>query len=135
MEIIEFIKQPWQWYVSGPLIAFVMLLLLKTGKSFGVSSTLRSWCAIGGAGKHCEFFDFNWKGQLWNIVFVFGAIIGGYLASTFLQHSNENLQISSATIEDLQALNISVDGIAPASLFSWESLFTCLLYTSPSPRD
>jgi uncharacterized protein len=122
--MIEFLSNPWPWYVSGPLIALIMFLLLWAGGNFGVSSTLRSICAIGGAGKNCEFFDFNWKSQRWNLVFVLGAAIGGYVASTVFQNP-EPLALNQYTVEDLAALGIPFNGdIAPTELFNWGSLLT-----------
>lgn len=122
--MIEYISQPWPWFVSGPLIALVMLLLLIAGGNFGVSSTLRSICSIGGAGKQIDFFRFDWRAQIWNLVFVTGAIIGGFLASTFL-HNPATLKLSASTIADLKALGITFDGLlAPAALFQWNSLGT-----------
>jgi len=101
-----------------------MFLLLWAGGEFGVSSTLRTVCAVGGAGKKIDFFNFNWRSQVWNLIFVLGAIVGGYLAATFLQTS-EPLQIADATIHDLEALGIAFDGkIAPSSIFNWESLLS-----------
>jgi len=47
---MEFLLNPWPWYVSGPLIALVMAMLLYFGKTFGMSSNLRTMCAMGGAG-------------------------------------------------------------------------------------
>lgn len=120
--MISFLSQSWPWYVSGPLIALVMFLMLWMGERFGVSSTLRSYCAIAGAGKHSAFFDFDWKKQRWNIVFVIGAIIGGYISGTFLDNP-EPLNLSQATIQDLEGLGIAFDGsLAPESLFSWSAL-------------
>ena len=114
--MIETISQPWPWYVAGPMIALVMLLLLIVGGNFGVSSTLRTFCTIGGAGKHSSFFDFDYKSQMWNVVFVLSAIIGGYIASNYL---------SNPLGLDLSALNISFDGgLAPTAFFSWDSLLT-----------
>ena len=52
MSIIDFISKPWPWYVAGPMISFVMFLLLWFGKSFGISSSLRNVCSIAGAGKY-----------------------------------------------------------------------------------
>jgi len=50
---MEVLMQPWPWYVSGPLIALIMFLLLFTGKNFGMSSNLRTMCTIssGSTGK------------------------------------------------------------------------------------
>lgn len=122
--LTEFLSQTWPWYVSGPLIALVMFLLLWAGGEFGVSSTLRSMCAIGGAGKKVSFFNFNWKSQIWNLVFVLGAIIGGFFAATYLPNP-EGVQISSATVADMQELGVSVNGsMVPVEFFTWESLLT-----------
>ncbi len=120
--MIETLSQPWPWYIAGPLITLVMYLLLKAGGEFGVSSNLRSICTICGAGKVSSFFNFDWKKQSWNLVFILGAVLGGYLSSTFLANP-EDLTLSSSTIEDLESLGISFDGgLAPMQLFSWDSL-------------
>ncbi|UII31237.1 YeeE/YedE family protein [Fulvivirga ulvae] len=124
-EAIDFISQPWPWYVAGPVIALVMFSLLLLGNNFGLSANLRSMCAILGAGKHCEFFDFNWRAQAWNLVFAAGLIIGGYIAHAFLTPSG-GVNISSQTIADLQQLGIEDPGksLVPENLFSWQSLAT-----------
>ena len=122
--MLEFISQPWPWYVAGPMIALVMFLLLLSGGKFGVSSNLRTLCTIGGAGKRVSFFDFDYKSQLWNLVFIAFAIIGGIIATTLLSNC-EPLSLSQATINDLQSLGIEFDGsMAPPEFFSWESLLT-----------
>jgi uncharacterized protein len=120
--MVSFISQAWPWYVSGPMISLVMFLLLFVGREFGVSSTLRTGCAILGAGKNVSFFKFDWKSQIWNLVFIGGAVIGGFIASTVFANP-EPLTISEATVTDLAALNIEFNGgLAPESLFSWKSL-------------
>ncbi|WP_242916456.1 YeeE/YedE family protein [Pontibacter liquoris] len=122
--MLELLRQPWPWYTSGAVIALVMVLLLFFGKSFGVSSNLRTICAACGAGKNVAFFDFNWRSQVWNLLFIVGAILGGVIASQFLS-TGEAVQISPATIEDLNQLGISAPaGMQPAELFSLEALFT-----------
>lgn len=122
--MIDFISQAWPWYVSGPMIAFVMFLLLYAGGFFGVSSNLRSLCAIGGAGKNCSFFNYDWKSQTWNLVFILGAIIGGFISTQYLA-SDEPLSLSSKTIQDLKEHNISFNGgLAPKEIFSFEHLFS-----------
>lgn len=123
-KFINFISEPWAWYVSGPFIAFIMFLLLYVGKNFGVSSTLRTFCAAGGAGKNNSFFDFDWKAQLWNVVFVIGAVIGGFIANQYL-NNGEPVQVAASTAQDLQELSISVDwNLAPIDFFSWKALLT-----------
>jgi len=58
------------------------------------------------------------------LVFVSGAIIGGFVAHTFLVNEND-LTIAASTIIDLEALNISfTGGLAPAELFNWSSFLT-----------
>ena len=107
--MLEFISQPWPWYVSGTAIAFIMVLLLIYGKSFGFSSNLRTMCTIMGAGKRVKFFDFDWRTQKWNLYFLIGSILGGFIASTWL-NSDAPLQLSSATTAEIEALGIHFDG-------------------------
>lgn len=122
--MLELLSQTWPWYISGILIALVMFMLLWAGGQFGVSSNLRTICAIGGAGKRLSFFDYNWKGQIWNIVFVLGAVIGGYIATRYFSNP-QGIVISENTISDLQALGIDFDaGVLPGQLFSWHSLLS-----------
>ncbi len=46
MNILDWIKQPWSWYITGPLIGLTVPVLLIIGnKSFGISSSLRHICA------------------------------------------------------------------------------------------
>ncbi|MET3114931.1 putative membrane protein YedE/YeeE [Pedobacter sp. CG_S7] len=122
--MLEFISQPWPWYTSGAAIAFILFLLLYFGKSFGFSSNLRTLCTIAGAGKSVKFFDFDWKTQKWNLLFLVGAIIGGFISSTLLK-SDQPLQLSTATIADLKELGIFFDGnINPGQIFGWEFMST-----------
>ena len=115
--MLEILRQPWPWYTSGAAIAFIMVLLLFYGKSFGVSANLRTMCTIAGAGKKVKFFDFDWTTQKWNLLFLFGSVLGGVLASTVLK-SDEPLRLSSATVKDLQGLGIAFDGeLNPGQIF------------------
>ncbi|MGV3585508.1 MAG: YeeE/YedE family protein, partial [Adhaeribacter sp.] len=107
--MLELLRQPWPWYTSGAAIAFIMVLLLFYGKSFGVSANLRTMCTIAGGGKKVKFFDFDWRPQKWNLLFLFGSVLGGVIAST-VHKSDEPLQLAAATITDLQALGIPFDG-------------------------
>lgn len=123
--MIEFISQPWPWYVAGPMISLVMFALLYFGGNFGVSSNLRTICAMGGAGKISGFFDFNWRKQQWNLVFVLGAVIGGYLASEFLT-VDQGIRLAPSTVADLQSLGLPDPGseFLPATIFSWQALLS-----------
>ena len=122
--MLELLKQPWPWYTSGAVIAFTMVLLLFFGKSFGVSANLRTICSACGAGKKVKFFDFNWRSQVWNLLFLVGAVLGGFISAEFLSTS-QPIQISPTTIQDLSALGFSSpEGIQPAEIFSLEALLT-----------
>lgn len=120
---MEYILNPWPWYISGPLIAFIMALLLYFGKTFGMSSNLRTMCTIAGAGKFSDFFKMNWKEQSWNLVVVLGAIIGGYIATHYL--SNDSItDLNPKTITELQNMGFKNAGanLVPSEIFSLESL-------------
>lgn len=120
----EFITQTWPWWFSGSAIATIMLLLLYFGQSFGFSSNLRTICAAAGLGKTAKFFDFNWKSQIWNLVFLAGAILGGFIARQFLS-DDMPVQISQATISDLDQLGIGAPfSMQPAELFGLNAIFS-----------
>jgi len=122
--MLELIKQPWPWYTSGLAISFIMVILIFFGKSFGFSSNLRTMCSMLGAGKWVSFFNFDWKAQRWNLLFLVGAVIGGFISANWLQ-SDTPLNLSQATIDDLRKLNIPFDGnIVPSALFNWDFLAT-----------
>lgn len=121
----EFITQTWSWWFSGTMIAGIMFFLLYFGKSFGFSANLSTICAAAGLGKKAKFFNFNWKTQIWNLVFLVGAIIGGFIAYKFLSPSNAAVQISPVTIADLGKLGIAAPtSLQPAELFSWQAVFS-----------
>jgi uncharacterized membrane protein YedE/YeeE len=120
----EFITQTWSWWFSGAMIAAIMFFLLYFGQSFGFSSNLRTICAAAGLGKRTKFFDFNWKAQIWNLVFLVGAIIGGFFAKQFLS-SGIPVEISQATIHDLGKLGIAAPAsLQPAELFSLDAILS-----------
>jgi len=130
MSIVDYISQPWHWSISGIVIVVVMFILLWFGGCFGASASLRTLCAMGGAGKKHSFFDYNWKDQMWNIVFIVSAIFGGYLAMTFFP-SPEPVQIAQATQEHLTGLGIQTPqsiqegfGYVPSEIFGLENTFS-----------
>lgn len=119
------LSQSWPWYVAGPLIALTMFILLYLGKSFGVSSTLRTSCSAMGAGKTSDFFRFDWKEQAWNLAFVAGAMVGGFVAAQWLANP-EPIDLAASTVTHLQTLGIENPGAdyLPESIFSWEGLLS-----------
>lgn len=123
--MMEWVMKPWPWYVAGPLIAVVMLSLYFVGGKFGVSSTLRTLCSIGGGGKLSHFFRFDWQSQVWNLVFVAGAVIGGFVASEFMTDSMA-VGLGAETTRELIAMGIDEPGATflPEEIFSWDNLFT-----------
>lgn len=120
---MDYILRPWPWYVSGPLITLVMIFLVSFGKTFGMSSNLRTLCSIGGAGKYANFFKFDWKAQRWNLIVVIGAIIGGFIAVQFLSNGSD-IALSPETITDLNQLGFENVGatLLPTEIYSWDSI-------------
>jgi len=122
---MDYLLQPWPWYISGPLISVVMLLLVYFGKTFGMSSNLRTFCSIAGAARYSDFFRFDWKAQRWNLTVVLGAIIGGYLAVTFLSDGS-TIDLSNQTLIDLEALGFKAIGenLLPGEIYGWEQILS-----------
>lgn len=123
---METLNQTWPWYVSGFLIGMVMLLLIYFGKTFGMSSNLRSLCSIGGAGRFAEFFRFDWKAQRWNLLVVAGAMIGGYIAVHYMSDPG-NVSLNPATIQQLQTMGID----APEGKMVPDTFFGNEVFASP----
>jgi uncharacterized membrane protein YedE/YeeE len=122
---MEFISQPWAWYVAGPLIAIVLLLMNYFGRGFGVSSNLETFCTIGGAGKVSDYFKKDWKEQIWSLLFVVGIIIGGYIASNYLMPS-QAIAINPETVSELTELGFVNAGqtYVPSEIFATENIFS-----------
>lgn len=128
MNVIELISQPWHWSISGLMIALVMFMLIYLGQRFGVSSSFKAMCSIGGAGKFIDYFKYDWKAHDWLLVFVVGTIIGGGIGTSVLA-SPEPVQISASTVSDLEAIGVQVPkttaegmGFIPHDLFNFEML-------------
>jgi len=122
--MIELLKQPWPWYVGGVFVGLtVPALLLLGNKSFGISSSLRHICAACMPAK-IPFFHYDWKKEVWNLFFVAGTIIGGFLATTFLS-SDETIVIADKTKEQLLALGVNdFTHLMPTDIFNWEHLLS-----------
>jgi uncharacterized membrane protein YedE/YeeE len=122
---MDFILEPWPWYIGGPLIAFVMFLLFYFGKKFGISSNLETICALGGAGKLHDFFNLDWKKNGWNLVFILGTVIGGFIAFQYLT-PEEAIALNPQTVQDLAEIGFNDAGskYLPDELFSIDTMLT-----------
>ncbi len=83
---MEWIMQPWPWWVSGTLIGLtVPLLYLLAGKAFGISTSLQQ---IGAMCMPNSKFDYlrthDRAGHLWTVVFAVGIALGAFIASRLL---------------------------------------------------
>jgi len=120
---------PWPWYVVGPLIGLIVpLLLLLGGRAFGISSTFRHMCAAAPAPERWKpgFLRYDWKGTgAWNLVFVAGIFLGGFLSLVLIGIPDAGASISEATRGDLRALGLQdISGIVPAEIFSWGAVLS-----------
>lgn len=116
---MEWIFNSWPWYIGGPIIALVMIALIFLGKSFGFSSNFRTLCSALGAGRTCDFFEFNWKSQKWNLLFLIGSVIGGFIAVNALSN-NQIPELTAKTVTKLNELGFQSAGKAysPTEIFN-----------------
>ncbi|MDX1567245.1 MAG: YeeE/YedE thiosulfate transporter family protein [Longimicrobiales bacterium] len=123
--MLDLIREPWPWYVAGPLIGLVVPALLLLGnKMFGISANLRTVCALV-LPNVSDYFRFDWRRVGgWNLAFALGIVLGGVLAGTVLAGPGE-VAISAATRADLAALGIQdFQGMVPDDLISWQALLS-----------
>jgi len=125
MFFMDTLLQPWPWYIAGPLITLIMFFLFYYGKKFGVSSNLETICAIGGAGKFVDFFKLDWKKKSWNLLFILGTVIGGFISFQYLT-PDVSVALNPQTVQNLAELGFQNAGSTylPEEIFSLESLLT-----------
>lgn len=122
--MLDIIKEPWPWYIAGPLIGLTVPALLILGnKSFGISSSLRHICAAC-IPANVSFFKYDWKKESWNLFFVLGIFFGGMVAAHLLMNPGEitvnpNLKAELATYRITDYSNL-----VPTQLMNFESLLT-----------
>lgn len=116
--LMKMIFEPWPWYVGGPAVALIMIALVLLGKNFGFSSNFRTICSALGAGHNCHFFRFDWKSQRWNLLFLVGAILGGFVGADLIS-DHQVPAISSQTVTQLNELGFHSAGRAylPTEIF------------------
>lgn len=122
--MLELLKQPWPWYISGPVIGLMVpFSLFIANKTFGISSSLRHVCAACMPG-NIEFFKYNWRKEVWSLFFVGGALIGGVLTNQFFSNDSPIL-LSENTKIDLTELGISdFSRYMPVEIFNWGNLLS-----------
>jgi len=119
----EFLQKPWPWYVAGPLIGFMVPLLLLLGnKTLGVSSSLRHICAACLPAK-IPFFSYDWKKEVWNLFFVAGILLGAFIAWYVFKHQPG--AVDKNLIKELSSYGISEQkSLLPVEVFNWQQLFS-----------
>ena len=123
--MIDFILQPWAWYVGGPLIAISLLLYFYFGKNFGASTNFETLCTMAGAGKVSDYFKKDWKDRDFALLFVVGLIIGGLISAKYLI-PNQTVDLNPKTVHELTELGFSNVGnqYFPDEIFGAESFLS-----------
>lgn len=122
--MLEFIRQPWPWYVAGPIIGLTVPALLILGnKTFGISSSLRHICASC-LPANIPFFKYNWRKEIWNLVFVLGIFLGGVVSVSFLANPDP-IVVHPNLVDELAQYGIrDYSNLVPVELLNWQSLFS-----------
>lgn len=122
--MLAFLKQPWPWYIAGPLIGLTVPALLILGnKSFGISSSLRHICAAC-LPANIPFFKYNWKKEIWNLFFVFGILIGGAVAINVLANPKP-IAVNPKLVAELAGYGISnYNHLVPQDIINWPALLS-----------
>jgi uncharacterized membrane protein YedE/YeeE len=122
--MLELLQQPWHWSVAGILIGLTVPALLIIGnKQFGISSSLRHVCAMC-VPANIPLFKYDWKKEIWNLYFVGGIIIGGFIANYFLANPNP-MEIGEATKTALAQYGVSdYSQLQPVELFNMNNVLT-----------
>jgi len=122
---MDFILQPWPWFIGGPLIAISLLLYFYFGQNFGASTNFETLCTMSGAGKVSDYFKKDWKQRDYALLFVVGLIIGGFITEGFLI-PDQTIDLNPDTIQELSDLGFSnvASQYFPDEIFSTEVVFS-----------
>jgi hypothetical protein len=121
---MDILYKPWPWYVAGPIIGLaVPALLLLGNKQLGVSSTLRQICA-GCFPANIPFLQYNWRKDSWNLFFVAGILIGGFMGG-YVFANPDPTALSPETIAVLRQQGITdFSGLLPREIFTLSELLS-----------
>lgn len=122
--MIEWLKQPWPWYIAGPLVGLTVPTLLVLGnKHFGISANLRHACATCFP-SNIKFFRYDYRKEFWNLFFVIGAFGGGAIATWLLADPNP-VVVNPALVNELAGYGINdYSSMVPKQLYSWDYLLS-----------
>ncbi len=122
--MIELIKQPWPWYIAGPLIGLtVPLLLLLGNKPLGISASFRHICASC-IPFNVRFFKYDWKKEIWNLFFVAGIFLGGVIAANLLSNPDP-VTVNPKLAAELAGYGITnYANLVPQDIINWQALAT-----------
>jgi uncharacterized protein len=118
------LQQPWPWYIAGPLIGLTVPTLLILGnKTFGLSSSLRHICAAC-IPANIPFFKYDWKKEIWNLLFVAGILTGAIFTVVFIPNEG-TVQMHPQLAADLAASGIDdYSNLVPPQIFNWGALLS-----------
>jgi uncharacterized membrane protein YedE/YeeE len=111
--MLEWLLEPWPWYISGPLIGLtVPLLLLLTGNNFGISSSLRHIGAACAPRLKLPYLSqgYNWRDHIWSIIFAGGVVVGAFIGN-FLLSAEPQTFLPAALISWKGALILFAGGL------------------------
>jgi len=123
--VLAALREPWPWYVAGPLIGLCVPALLIVGnRPLGTTGALRAMCAAT-IPSRSAFFRYDWRADGgWSLALVFGILVGGFIAGIVIPTPPP--EITAPTRDAIAALGLGPDlgGMAPPALFSWHALAT-----------
>ena len=122
---MDFLLQPWPWFIGGPLIALSLFLYFYFGQNFGASTNFETLCTMAGAGKVSDYFKKDWKQRDFALLFVVGLIIGGFISANFLV-PNPTIDLNPETVSDLAEIGFANAGESylPTEIFNTENIFS-----------
>ncbi len=82
---MDWLFEPWAWYVAGPIIGlFVPALLIGTNKMLGISSSFEHLCMMVLPESKRSIFRFNMEESGWKVSFAAGIAVGAFLVTRLL---------------------------------------------------